>query len=66
MAVALGNALFQLKKGGILASAIFANLRERQEAKVREGPEREKNSDLPASQMGVLWKDAVHWKMQVG
>lgn len=39
MAVAPGNALFQLKKGGILAPAIFANLRESQEAELRERPE---------------------------
>lgn len=40
MTVALGNTLFQLKKGGILASAIFANLRESQEAKVIERPKK--------------------------
>jgi len=41
MAIAPGNALFQLKKGSILAPAIFANLRERQEVEVRERPETE-------------------------
>lgn len=40
MAVAPGNTLFQLKKGGILAPAIFANLGESQEAEVRERPKR--------------------------
>lgn len=37
MAIALGNTLLQLKKGGILAPAVFANLKERREEKVRKG-----------------------------
>lgn len=56
MAVALGNALLQLKKGGILAPAVFANLRERQEKRLGKAQEME-HSDTLASQTGVFWED---------
>lgn len=48
MAVAPGNALLQLKKGGVLAPAVFANLRERQEKRLGKAQEMER-SDILAS-----------------
>lgn len=59
VAVAPGNALFQLKKGGILAPAVFANLIERQEKRLGKAEEME-HSDILASKTGVFWEDTEH------